>query len=375
MRRRRGDRRVWGGSFWAAPHRPLFLAAAVWAIVGVGFLPVFGTVWHAHEMLFGFIGAAVGGYLLTALPGWTGAPPLRGSGLVGLVAVWGLARGAALCDPVPPVILIPLTTGYFVALAGILLRAVIRAKAWRKIGFGFVVIALGIADAAFWINAPAGGLEIARAGILMIAGLAAVIGQKAVPAFTANWLAVRGIGGPRPRGHLGWVIAAIAAAWISPPLSAGLLLASMRGWRGMAIRREPLLLALHFGYACLPVGLALLGLNAGLASPISPTGPVHFLAIGALAGLIFALAGRAAAHREGGGLRAAAGFSFGAGLIGLAALIRQAEQGAPLAGVLWCLGWALFLRGFIPTLRAPPPRPALSGARAETPSHSGGPNR
>ena len=34
--------------------------------------------WHIHEMLFGFVMAAVAGFLLTAIPNWTGRLPVRG---------------------------------------------------------------------------------------------------------------------------------------------------------------------------------------------------------------------------------------------------------------------------------------------------------
>ena len=29
-------------------------------------------LWHAHEMIFGYAGAALGGFFLTAVPNWTG---------------------------------------------------------------------------------------------------------------------------------------------------------------------------------------------------------------------------------------------------------------------------------------------------------------
>ena len=66
--------------------RVFFLAAGLYAVAAIGlwtawlaggqgalpFAP--GPIgWHAHEMIFGFATAALGGFFLTAVPNWTGA--------------------------------------------------------------------------------------------------------------------------------------------------------------------------------------------------------------------------------------------------------------------------------------------------------------
>ena len=71
--------------------RPLFLCTVASALLLVGWwigfvhgdLPAPGgslnpVSWHAHEMLLGFVGSAVGGFLLTAVAIWTRRPPVRG---------------------------------------------------------------------------------------------------------------------------------------------------------------------------------------------------------------------------------------------------------------------------------------------------------
>ncbi len=80
-----------------AGFRPFFLAAAGWAAVAMAmWLPLLNggltlpsrfdpLGWHVHEMLFGFVMAAVGGFLLTAIPNWTGRDPLAGRPLVMLI--------------------------------------------------------------------------------------------------------------------------------------------------------------------------------------------------------------------------------------------------------------------------------------------------
>ena len=84
--------------------RPFFLGAGLWALAAIPLwiLQVQGSVsiptafdpvgWHAHEMLFGFILAAISGFLLTAIPNWTGRMPLQGVPLAVLVGVWIVGR-------------------------------------------------------------------------------------------------------------------------------------------------------------------------------------------------------------------------------------------------------------------------------------------
>ena len=92
------------GVFFSYGYRPFFLGASLyavialflslWALLGGENLPTAFEIiaWHRHEMLFGVIGAVVAGFLLTAVPNWTGAPPLSGFPLALLFGLWGLAR-------------------------------------------------------------------------------------------------------------------------------------------------------------------------------------------------------------------------------------------------------------------------------------------
>lgn len=89
--------------------RPFFPLAALWlaiapvpwllALLGIGpewplALPI--HQWHGHELLFGGFAAALAGFLLTALPAWTGARPITGRALLALVLLWLAGRIASL---------------------------------------------------------------------------------------------------------------------------------------------------------------------------------------------------------------------------------------------------------------------------------------
>src|SRR5690606_23299830 len=84
--------------------RPFFLLAGIYAVAIVPIwlyffahsAPTFGSLppmyWHSHEMLYGFVAAAIAGFLLTAVPSWTGARGFAGTPLYVLVAAWAAGR-------------------------------------------------------------------------------------------------------------------------------------------------------------------------------------------------------------------------------------------------------------------------------------------
>ena len=91
--------------------RPFFLFGAIYAGLAVlAWLPMFNGElelwtafapidWHVHEMLYGYLPAVVTGFLLTAIPNWTGRLPIQGMPLLTLVAVWLAGRVASLFPP------------------------------------------------------------------------------------------------------------------------------------------------------------------------------------------------------------------------------------------------------------------------------------
>ena len=70
-------------ALFAALAVPLWLAAYLGAVTLAAPLPA--SLWHGHEMLFGYGTAVLAGFLLTATPGWSGRPPVKGAALAALV--------------------------------------------------------------------------------------------------------------------------------------------------------------------------------------------------------------------------------------------------------------------------------------------------
>src|SRR5690349_912113 len=90
--------------------------------------------WHVHEMLFGYVPAILTGFLLTAIPNWTGRPPLQGIPLVFLVVVWIAGRIAIACSSYPGWIPAAAIDSAFlllvVAAAG---REIVAGRNWRNL--------------------------------------------------------------------------------------------------------------------------------------------------------------------------------------------------------------------------------------------------
>ncbi len=387
--------------FWEAPHRPLFSAAICCALLSVAWWPLGvrlglpgpafepAVLWHVHELIFGFAAAAIGGYLLTALPAWTGRPPVRGGILKALLVFWIFARlTMGLAAHVPNAVPILVNVGYFAMLAGIIGHQLLSKRVYNKLGFLLVPLGLGCGEVLFLQATLAGspwiGIKLAHTLLIGLVLLMASIGMRAVPAFTENWLARKGRethARPSPAKLRKLVQALLAIAIVidltgrndlaySAMIGAALVLVwIMRSWQSLSAFSDPLLAALHLAFLWLPVGLLIVGV-AGFAPATYPIADAwHAVTVGAMSGLIMAISGRAAAHTDSGDMQANSGFTIGFSLVWSATWVRLAAPifpGLPLvtwASVLWCSAWIVFAVGFLPALIGPLRRPVLSGRR------------
>jgi len=375
-------------SLWQAAYRPLFLCAGLWALVapavwlwpgGSGVDPV---RWHLEGLFFGMGGAAVGGYLLTALPGWTNGRPVGPQVVRTLTLLWALARLAVPCAGVLPVaVLLGLSLGYFAALALVLTRQIVGARVWSRLWTVGAIAGLALGDAIVLADLFGWADAAPLAMVWLFALLISAIGGRAVPAFTRRWLETSG---SRPALRTSGLTADLALtatalggglALVGQGAAAGLclLLAGavqglrLAGWQSWQTRLYPALALLHLAWAWVPVGLILLGLGMLLPEVMPVTTALHALTMGAMGTMIIAIAGRAAMRRRGNRLVLGRGLGLAFAMVWAAAVLRVLGL-IPLSAGLWMLGWAVFLLAFGPALHGPVPWPVLSPPPTKPPS-------
>lgn len=373
--------------------RPFFFAAACWALVVIALwigalsgrveLPTYmdPLAWHRHEMLFGFLGSAIAGFLLTAIPNWTGRLPIAGARLALLFALWLMARLALLFSAhtgtVPAVIL---DVGFPSALAFVAAREVLAAKN-RNFPIVIAVSLFAIANGLDHVEALGFDLNPGlgwRAGLALVLMLISLIGGRIIPSFTRNWLAKQGVekrlpGQPGPFDMATLAVSGTAlAGWAAVPdakivgallVVAGALHAiRLARWSGMKTIRDPLVFILHISYAWLPLGLLLLGASAFVWC-IPASSALHALSAGAMASMTLAVMTRATLGHTGRPLVADRGTQLIYLLVTLGAILRFAApilpfdymQSIAVAGAMW--GGAFLLYACVYGTKLLGPRP------------------
>jgi uncharacterized protein involved in response to NO len=372
--------------------RPFFLLAGCYAAVSVFvwiwlyrsgtslFSPMPPQLWHGHEMLFGFVGAAIAGFMLTAVPSWTGSRGFAGLPLVVLTALWVLGRIAfALAGRIPDAFLAVAELAFLPGVLVLIAPPVLRTMN-RNVPLLLVLSVFWCLDAAFLWATAHGDAALARGLLLTTLGvvltLITVIGGRIVPAFTANALRARGIDAnlrSRPgieRLAIGSMAALAFADLFRVPVDmsayiAGVAalahLARVAGWKTRYTFRDPIVWILHVAYYWLPVGLALRALHA-LGGWTFTVHWLHALGTGAAATMVLAVMTRAALGHTGRPLCAARPVVWSYYLLIAAGIIRVFGPAVlpvgylatiTLASAAWIAAFLLFAIVYTPILLRP----------------------
>ena len=377
---------------FAYGFRPFFLAAGVFAVVAIaawawmfasggaplGALP--GFLWHGHEMLFGFIGAAIAGFLLTAVPSWTGSRGFAGAPLVILTLLWLAGRIAfALAGALPPLAIAIAELAFLPMLAFMIGRSLLRERN-RNFPMLIIIAVLWGIDAWFLYAATTGDHLLAsralRAGIGLVLLLVTVIGGRIVPNFTASALRRRGLAveirnrAVVERVTIGSMVFAVLvdavapAHWLAPAVAGIAAMAHavrLSGWKSLRTLSEPIVWVLHAAYAWLPVGLALKAVYLATGAPWAFQWQ-HALTIGTAATMILAVTTRAALGHTGRALEVSRGIGVAYVLLLLAAFVRvfgptlmPADYLATIeaAALLWIAAFAIYTAIYAPILTRP----------------------
>ncbi len=368
------------------PYRLFFLGAAwyavfhvlVWTVhLGAGTQPPAAQpfLWHGYEMVFGFAGAIICGFLLTASANWIGRPTVGPLVLLALVVSWLVARIAGLNGMHPGVAL----AGDGIALWGMTLAlsvALVRAGNRRNYRFLPIAALLALAATGFhlatlgWI--PDLRYPLLRGAVDLLLILMVVMGGRIIPFFTSRrlpWVTVE---------NLDWlaavssflVILAILGGWVWPEAwgtakltwFAALFLVARQGhWRPFSTWREPMLWILHLGYFWLALALFLRGgAMAWDWMPVSTA--LHAITVGGLGCLGLGMMARVALGHGGHEIRAPLWLVPAFVLVALAAIPRlltpwpelvDVQLAFMLSGGMWVLAFGIYAIGYLPILLGP----------------------
>ncbi|MCH8498164.1 MAG: NnrS family protein [Marinobacter sp.] len=358
----------------AYPFRIFFFSAALLATVSIPLwlalllgkielpLAMPALFWHQHEMVFGFLSAAIAGFLLTAVCVWTNTDRTHGWQLGALWLVWLLGRLAVTLGGDLPALLVHLINFAFLPL--VMLDAGRRIWQARQRKQLMILVVLGLLWAMqIGFSLTYGAHYMAGALVLTLA-LISIIGGRITPAFSTNWLRQKGLTSALPRQSvrldqltLAALILTLAAtllapAWVTGALAliaAALTLTRLLGWRGWLVRSEPLLWILHISILWVPIALLLYA--AHLLWHVPASAWLHAAGLGAMASLILGVMARVCLGHTGRPLMLPGGMVLAFVAIQLGALIRVLTAlswlpwttGMMLGSLLWGLAFVIFL--------------------------------
>jgi len=375
-----------GPALFSYGFRPFFLFGALYAgLAMLVWLPFFyGDLnlataftprdWHVHEMLYGYLPAVVTGFLLTAVPNWTGRLPLQGMPLLILAVIWAAGRIAVMLSAVIGGLAAAVIDASFLFLiAAALAREIIAGRNWRNLKVLVPMTILGAANIGFHIEAQLQGSAVygMRLGVAAIVTLIMLIGGRVIPSFTRNWLARENPGRmPIPFSKFDAVAIALGAAalvlWIVLPftgltglalLAAGALHAMrLARWAGERTLRDRLVLVLHIAYAFVPLGFVLTALAAFELLP--PSAGLHAWMSGGAGMMTLAVMTRASLGHTGRALVASRGTQAIYVAIFLSAIARVSSALLPdwtnpllhAAGFAWIVAFGGFVVIYGPML-------------------------
>ncbi|WP_425045675.1 NnrS family protein [Primorskyibacter sp. S87] len=361
-------------------------AGAIWTLrlAGVGNGPELAQSpvgWHAHEMIFGYATAAIGGFFLTAVPNWTGTPGARRGFLMLSAGLWLSGRLAIWYSGVlPPVLVAVLDLAFLPVLAAKILSQLVKRPKPQNVMFLLFLSYLWAANLLVhleWTGATLSTAETGlRAGLITICALISILGGRVTPAFTRNAMKRAGVSEERwpqntkpvDRMALGLAVLVPLLVLVGVPgviagpvalLFGFVQFARLSRWGGRWCLNQPILWSLHLSLAMLGLGLVLWGL-AGIGIGGEVAG-LHVLGIGAVGGMTLAVMSRAALGHSGRPLIAPRPMALGYAMIAMAALMRWVGGALPAlyqpatvaSGLFWCGSFMLFLFAIWPALTGP----------------------
>lgn len=321
------------------------------------------TLWHGHEMIFGFTIAVIAGFLITAGSNWTGRDVASGRLLLALGGLWLAGRVAPFLEVLPGQVVAALDLSFLPVMGAVLARSLIKSGNKRNFFFLFLLAGLATANVMYHLE-NAGNLDLAGRGrdlsLRIVALMVLVIGGRIFPMFTRNATRVNTIQNvpALDKLALGFAVFTIlleltpipevllGLAWIVTGL---LNVLRMVSW-GSSKASAPLLWVLHAGYFAAAASFVLQGLF--LLGVVPQSAALHCFTVGCVGLLTLGMMVRVSLGHSGRLLVAPKSMALSFWLLALAALVRIggsfgiAGLVVPswhLAGTLWTVSFALLL--------------------------------
>lgn len=254
---------------------------------------IISPTWHAQEAVFGVCAALLGGFLLIALPNWTGLPPTRVPMIYGLLGLWTTGRVlVASGTPVVWPILLAVDAIYWLTLAGytlLMTRASGRVRLWK---IAFLVCALAVTRLAFSVEVTLlySSEVTIRVGASLVTLLCMALLGRMIPVFTEQLLARQMHGVAIPGfdvlDRFAITVSVLTlVTWIWYPsllmtgilsiLAAGLNFLRWGRWRFYQISWLSAEAGLHVAFFFMPIGFVLLAISSLWPGIVSGVTVIH----------------------------------------------------------------------------------------------------
>lgn len=368
--------------FWISPFRPFYMLGAIygplliiyWLVASSGLVDGFTHahhiyLWHGHELVFGFAGAIISGFVLTALPSWAGTEELAGGRLTLLVLLWIAGRLAVLASSqLSGLVVMVVDTSLFVVMGIMIAPMLLRVR--NKVYLLLLLIFAGLfaGNLFFHLGLMAGDMQLAsfglRLGIYSILFKFVLVGGYLTPIFTNNHFKEGGVKEisfhplietlaiVSTLGFIASDIMGMADGWCAAlalfaGLSHGVRLIRWRSWQ---IMDKPVVFMMHLAYAWLVTSFLLRALS-DYSDVISQYAWLHAFTVGALGHMMLGLMTRVVLRHTGRPLKVVPillncyRLMFVAALLRvLVALFNLDYQLMVLSALLWAIPFLLFLK-------------------------------
>ena len=368
--------------------RPFFLLSGILAIIlmatwipafsgGRTFVTYYGQIgWHSHEMIFGYAGGVIAGFLLTAVRNWTERPTATGASLAALVALWILGRILPFFSQTIAGWLISVVDMAFLPAVTVSI-GVPLVQHGEKRNLLFLPLMVGLFAANLLVHlellwfAPGIARQGIFLGLYLIVLLIVIMGGRVIPFFTERalpgvvikrrqvieWLAPLSVIAFMlvelffADSHLSGALAGLAA------IVNGVRLVS---WYSHRYWQVPLLWVLHLGYGWIVVGFLLKA--AASFGLIAAQFTIHAFTVGGIGVLTVGMMARVSLGHTARPLKVGSSMIVAFALLNLAAVLRGLlpsllplwfPQLVILSGVLWIAAFLVFVILYAPILTRP----------------------